>query len=492
MPPASVASSTPASGARLRFAQLCAVFWLLLASLSLLRHHTFHSSLYDVGIFHQVLWNTARDLPFASSIKHMNYLGDHFSPSFGLLAPLEWLPFPIELLLCAQAAAAVLTAWSIYLLSCRHLNERTALLIGVGTLFCPALCLPTLSDLHPEPFMAAALARGLYDLDRGRTALAGFWMALVLGGKEDAGLLLAPLGLVLAAERRHRVFGLVLGLAALSWTGLALAVFMPHFRPAPVPGAAWFYLGRYAHLGGSAGEIARALVFHPLTSLIKSITLHKVVTFVFIIGAWAAAPLRGGWRSAAALPLAGAHFLSTRWAQFHFGFHYLVPLVPVLAWAAIAGAPRTILRRPRLATAAVAVVALIAVEQLITSHQLTPRPQHAALRQAISVVPPGAPVCVQNWFGAHLSARPFIEFCSLWELERAQYRYFGWPDYSSAEWQIFDLGGPPDEFPGLAERLSDLRAAGAEVVMERDRVTVLRASPAVLQRAAARSKPLKE
>ena len=83
---------------------------ILLTALSLVRHYTFHSSLYDLGIFHQVLWNTAHGRPFASSIKHMSYLGDHLSPSFALLAPLEWLPRPLELLLVAQAACVPVTS----------------------------------------------------------------------------------------------------------------------------------------------------------------------------------------------------------------------------------------------------------------------------------------------------------------------------------------------------------------------------------------------
>ena len=56
-----------------------------------------HASLYDLGILHQVLWNTAHGRPFASSVSHMSYLGDHFSPTFALLAPLEWLPRSLDL-----------------------------------------------------------------------------------------------------------------------------------------------------------------------------------------------------------------------------------------------------------------------------------------------------------------------------------------------------------------------------------------------------------
>ena len=67
--------------------------------MALVKHWTFHTYVYDLGIFHQMLWNSARGHWFASSLKHMNYLGDHFSPSLILLAPLTWLPRSVELLL---------------------------------------------------------------------------------------------------------------------------------------------------------------------------------------------------------------------------------------------------------------------------------------------------------------------------------------------------------------------------------------------------------
>ena len=68
--------------------------------------------------------------------------------------------------------------------------------------------------------------------------------------------------------------------------------------------------------------------------------------------------------------------------------------------------------------------------------------------------------------------------------ERAQYEYYRWPD-SDATYQIFDLApsnNGVDEEPSA--RLVALKQAGAEVVMERDGVTLLRVDQAVLSRAA--------
>ncbi|MSP62362.1 MAG: DUF2079 domain-containing protein [Myxococcales bacterium] len=465
------------------FAIACLAVLVLLTALSLLRHHTFHSSLYDVGIFHQMLWNTAHGRFFTSALKHGSYLGDHFSPSFGLLAPLEWLPRALDLLLLAQAAATVITAWNAFALARRHLDARAAWLIGMGTLLCPALYCPALADLHPEPFMAALLSLSLLDLDRGSTRRAALCMLLVLAGKEDAGLLLAPLGVILALHRPTRAFGVVLAVIALAWSALAVMVVMPSLRPAARAGAPWFYLGRLAHLGATPREILHTLLRHPLDTIVLSTTIRKLVTIAALLLPFALAPLRS-LRLLAVLPFLAAHYLSARWTEFFFPFHYLVPAVPILAWAAIAGAPRTIARRPLLTAALCALCGALAIVWRCDPEPLTPRPNHAALRAALAVIPDGEPVCVENWFGAHLAAREAIDFCVLFEWEREQYHHYGWPEVSKARWQIFDLADAGGDHPGLAERLMALRTAGAEVMLERDRVVVLRVDEAVLARAA--------
>jgi uncharacterized membrane protein len=467
--------------------RLCAMaVFALLAVLSLVKHWTFHSYVYDLGIFHQMLWNSARGRWFASSLKHMNYLGDHFSPSMILLAPLTWLPRSVELLLIAQAATVVGVAYCVRDVALRELgSERTAFILGVATLVYPALFGPIFFDLHPEPFMALLLALGLVLLSRERYAAAALCLLFVLGGKEDAGLCLAPLGLVLAFRRRARTFGLLLAAGALTWSVLAMVVWMPHFRPQASQGS-WFYMLRYAHLGASVPEIIRFVLLHPLTALWRSATVMKGLTVLILVAGFAGAFLRGGIRALVPLPLLVAHFLSNRGAQFDCGFQYLTPLVPLLAWAAIAGAPRTIQRRPRLSLAVAVATGVLAgfVPRLFPPSDYVPRPEQAALNQAIQLVPDDASLCVPNRLGGHLSARQDIDLCVVFLKERAQYEYYRWPD-SNATYQLFDLAPGNcgiDEEPSA--RLAALKRAGAEVLMERQGVTLLRASQAVFTRVA--------
>jgi uncharacterized membrane protein len=416
----------------------------------------------------------------------MNYLGDHFSPSMILLAPLTWLPRSAELLLIAQAATVVGVARCVRALARRELgSERGAFILGLATLLYPPLFGPILFDLHPEPFMALLLAAGLLALHRERYIAAALCFLVFLGGKEDAGLCLAPLGLVLAFRRQTRGFGILLAVAALLWSGLAMFVWMPYFRP-EAPQGSWFYMERYSHLGSSVPEIIRFVLRHPLTALWRSATAMKGVTILVLVAGFAGAFLRGGLRAVAPLPLLVAHFLSSRAAQFDFGFQYMTPLVPILAWAAIAGAPRTIMRWPRVSTALVVATGVLAglVPKLFPVSDYLPRPEQAALQQAIGMVPDDASLCVPNRLGAHVSARQELDLCVVFVKERAQYEYYRWPD-SNATYQIFDLApsnnGVDDE---PSARLAALKQAGAEVLMEAQGVTLLRVDQAVLSRVA--------
>ena len=58
-------------------------------ALSVLQAFSLRTTLYDVGIFHQILWSLSQGLGFHSTISGAgDFLSDHFSPSLALLVPL--------------------------------------------------------------------------------------------------------------------------------------------------------------------------------------------------------------------------------------------------------------------------------------------------------------------------------------------------------------------------------------------------------------------
>ena len=72
---------------------LIALYLAVYTTLAILRHRSFHSFGFDLALFDQVFWNTVNGRPFESSIsladpRLHSYLGDHFSPVYGLLSPI--------------------------------------------------------------------------------------------------------------------------------------------------------------------------------------------------------------------------------------------------------------------------------------------------------------------------------------------------------------------------------------------------------------------
>ena len=64
------------------------------SALSIVKHNTFHSATFDLGIMSQVIWNTAQGRIFEISLDRAldteligSYLGNHVRPIFLLIAP---------------------------------------------------------------------------------------------------------------------------------------------------------------------------------------------------------------------------------------------------------------------------------------------------------------------------------------------------------------------------------------------------------------------
>ena len=95
---------------RLLLAAAIAVYCVLLIVLSVLKHATYHSSLIDLGIFDQVIWNTAHGRWFWDTldpyvqVNHV-FLALAFSPGLAVLAPLYWFAPSVNTLFVVQTLA---------------------------------------------------------------------------------------------------------------------------------------------------------------------------------------------------------------------------------------------------------------------------------------------------------------------------------------------------------------------------------------------------
>lgn len=306
----------------------------LYVTYSFVRYDQFRTGGYDLGIFDQAVRHYAHFLPPYSPVKGYRYnlLGDHFHPLLVVFAPLYWIWNDPRILLLGQALAVA---------SC------TPILVRI----CDRRMSPILSRLVVLVFMVSWPLQGLIDfdfheiclampllcltfdaLDRGSHTAFMAWSVLLLGVREDMGLVIAMLGVVWIMQPRRdhsRVIGrrerLGVG-ASMILTGLisfvlVVRVLIPHFS-----GGGNYNYWDYPQLGSGPSAMIGSIVTNPGNALhlmmdvpakrqtLTWLTLPFLCLFLF-------SP-----RWLAAIPLVIERFWSSRELLWYPRFHYNSPI----------------------------------------------------------------------------------------------------------------------------------------------------------------------
>jgi uncharacterized membrane protein len=243
------------------------------------------------------------------------------------------------------------------------------------------------------------------------------------------------------------------------------------------------YYGFYDEVGGSPQGVVRTLLTDPLTLLGALVESHDVVYLV-----WLGLPLLFLFVLAPGLALVGlpqllANALSDFRSMTDPRYHSVAAIAPFLIAATVLAIARVRPGRRLLAAAAVLVTSAslaLVVGPWPRAVGATPlggraslsESKIAALRDALALVPDGAPVTSSNEVGAHLSARRQV---------------YSVPVLGDAEWVLVDLDEPwvtrpdspiltshPEVVLAFAERLEHDPAWST--VFEREGVLVFRAT----------------
>ena len=297
------------------WAALCGAAYTTLA---LVRFTTYEPTSYDNAIFEQAIRGYTHLQAPIVPIKgpDFNLLGDHFSPIIALLAPAYRLFPAAQTLLVAQA---VLIAVSVYVVASLGLR-RLGLWAGGGIAVAYGLSFglqsAVTSTFHEVAFGAPllALAGAAYvERNYGRVVV---WSLPLLLVKEDLGVTVALIGLVLLLAREHRR-GAVLVLAGGVGFLVVLLVVIPAFNPE----------GSYAYTGSVGGD--RGL----LATLLDD-PGRKALTVVMTFAVAGFAALASPW-SLLVLPTFAWRFAGDNPYYWGTDFHYSILLMVIVAVAAI-------------------------------------------------------------------------------------------------------------------------------------------------------------
>ena len=320
--------------------------------------YRFRTSSYDLVIFDEAVRSYSHFLPGTSIIKglhngfgpHFSELGDHWSPILAALSPLYWIYSGPQTLLVAQAVLFALAIPPLWVFTRRAFGGgkgrgggRKATVAAYLVSVAYALSWPIASalafDFHEVAFAPLLIAIALERLQAWlRTALIA--LAALLLVKEDMGLLVAGIGIYLAAARprvvrRQLLVGGILIVAGLLDTVIATYVLIPAF------GGRSDYYWAYTALGANGQQAVGHLITHPISSLKLLITPRvKLVTMLWLFGAFCFLPLRSPI-ALATIPLLLERMMANLFGNWWVtSYQYNAYLVVILACAAVDGAAR--------------------------------------------------------------------------------------------------------------------------------------------------------
>ncbi|MFI6107315.1 DUF2079 domain-containing protein [Streptomyces sp. NPDC051310] len=381
-------AAAPAAGGRAPYLLALALF-AAYTTLSVLRHRRMGSRSWDLGIFEQAVRGYAHLQAPVADLKGpgTNILGDHFSPVTALLAPAYRLfPTPVTLLV-AQAALFALAAIPVTRAATRLLGRSSGVALGVAYGLSWGIQRAADFDFHEICFAVPLIAFSLEAVLRARWRAALLWAAPLVLVKEDLGLTLAALALVVAwrarrTSRRAAVYATGVALLGAAATALTLLAVIPAFNTT----GGYDY---WSKVGEGPGPLAGAETkLRTLGWLLLPAGLLALRSPLML----AAAPTLG-WRFLSGDP----HYWSTDW-------HYSAVLMPVV-FLALADAADITRRSPRpwlrtyanrlpacAAAAAVALTTSLPLSALTEARTYRTPPGAVAAERLLARIPDGATV----------------------------------------------------------------------------------------------------
>ncbi len=414
------------------------LYLLIYATLAVLRHRSYHSLGFDLGLFDQILWSTTQGrllestMSQAQPIPH-SLLGAHFSPIFILIVPFYYAyPHP-ETLLVIQTIALALGAWPVYLLAKLKLPAGYPLLwVLVYFLFIP-LAYINLFDFHEVALAVAPLGFALFFLESGRRAWFLVFLLFTFLVKEEMGLIGAGFGAYALLGKRDWKLGLGTLLGSLATFALLTQVVIPYYAG----GSSYPYISlRYADVGGSPLGILRTLVTDPLRIAHVLLQAKKAFFVIGIFGPVLGISAFAGSAAILLLPTLGYLLLSGYEPQFEFTSQYSAPLIPLVIGTSIIAMARLPKAVQRPAAVAVLVSSLVfswAFGDLPYSRKFDrglfqTQSRYTTFLPSLAQIPSDARVSAEDGFPSHLSERRHIYD---WSHEGAQ----------DAGWIVLDYAG---------------------------------------------------
>jgi len=391
------------------------VFAGLYATISVARFERMAARSFDLGIFEQAVRHYASlqapivDLEGAGH----NFLGDHWNPAIAVYAPFYRLfPTPVTLLV-GQAVAIALGLVPMTRAGMRHLGRWSGVAIGLAFGMSYGIQAAVDFDVHEVSLALPLLAFALEAFLARRWPLVVAWSAPLVLVKEDLGLTVAALGLVIVLVGARR-WGAGLAAFGLASFALTMTVLIPYFG---VKGST----SRFSDLSTQSGT-GDSLLHRFLALPLDVVTSEPRATTVLLLLGVTAFMAPQSPLLIVVLPTLGWRFISTNQNFWGQSYHYDLVLMPIVFAAMVDGvvrARRDSWRPLRLYARAAPILALLVglffctrypFKDLVDPATYQPSPRAQAAERILSKIPDDATVETDLGLIAQLTHRTRVFF----------------------------------------------------------------------------------
>lgn len=378
----------------------------LYTAVAVRRHHNLETGGFDLGIFTQDVasWAHLR-VPPVSTLKgpDFNRFGDHVSPILALLAPV-YRVFPSAVtLLVAQALLLAVGVVPLMRFAHRRLGVPAMVVVGLAYGLSWGIANSADFDFHEIAFAVPLLMMSSIAYVERRDVAAVAWAVPLVLVKEDLGLTLAMLGVLVAVRGRRRL-GLLTALGGLAASAVEVLVIIPAANPT----------GRADKIGYFEGLTAHGA----LTSWAPD---ARLVTLLWLLAPTAFLALRSSvtWL---VVPTLLWRFASDHEPFWGTAYHYSAVLMPVVFVAFVDALGRYRGRRAwPLAVSAAVTAALVpyqSLDEALHAPLWHTTADTAAVHRLLDRVPPDVTVVASNDLAAQLVARDDVSLVGRITLDR--------------------------------------------------------------------------
>ena len=195
---------------------LIVLFGVLYSLYSIVRHLSFDSLIFDLGVYDQIIWLVSRGKPLFSSILESHPWADHFTPTLLLLTPVYWIWDNVIILLLFQAFFVSLGAYPIYLLALKKTrNKLISLTLSFSYLSFFGIQNAVAFDFHPIVLATTLLAYISWFYEEKKYKI--FWLTFVLfiGLQENFFLTAIALGIYLVISKKDLRRGVTIAISGI-------------------------------------------------------------------------------------------------------------------------------------------------------------------------------------------------------------------------------------------------------------------------------------